>query len=276
MAWKCKVPGVVPLLAALILVVAPAWAHSTGGVVHSYGNSALGTVVLGLGRSGTPFAFVRDGAPRGFELDLARAVAREMNIKLEVRWLARDALLPALAAGEIDLVNVGALAGDAPESVDVVPYLEIGQHVVVRRDNPFAIHGPGDLSGTMVVATQDSPGEAYARELASWVGESDKAPLDVHTMPMAQYTPTAVLFSHASAYFAPTAAVALQAADPEPLVKPVPGLFKATGRLGFGFAVEHVELKRDLRLALAQVVVKGVYRELLARYHIPEDCSPFR
>ena len=59
-------------------------------------------------------------------------------------------------------------------------------------------------------------------------------------------------------------------------MKVVSGLFKPTGRLGFGLRVEDAELKRDLRLALAQLVAKGVYGRLLEAYYIPADCSPFR
>lgn len=263
------------VVAVAMLWAGPAAAHGSSGP-HNYGSSGLGKIVLGLGRSGTPFAFMRDGKPSGFELDLAKAVAEKMDVELEVRWLTRDALLPALDAGEVDMVNLGAIDGDVPGDVDVVPYLRIGEHVVVRRDNPFAIHGAGDLSGTMVVATMGSAGEGFARELESWIDETGKAPMDVHTMPRAQYTPVAVRFTHASAYFAPTAAVALQGAEAEAELMAVPGLFKPTAQLGFAFHIHAAELKRDLRLALAQVVAKGVYRRLLAEYHIPEDASPFR
>lgn len=252
-------------------------AHDDASAVpHSYGDSALGKVVLGLAYSGTPFAFKRDGNPRGFELDLARAVAEEMGVELEVRWFPRHELLPALEAGEVQLVNVGAVRGELPAEVDVVPYLLTGEHVVVRRDNPFAIRTAEDLSGTMVVATMGGPGEDFAYELRSRVSEAGKAPVEIHTMPMARYTPMAVRFAHASAYFAPTAAVALQVAEPGTPVKVVSGLFKPTGRLGFGLRVEDAELKRDLRLALAQLVAKGVYGRLLEAYYIPADGSPFR
>ncbi len=252
-------------------------AHDDASAVpHSYGDSALGKVVLGLAYSGTPFAFKRDGNPRGFELDLARAVAEEMGVELEVRWFPRHELLPALEAGEVQLVNVGAVRGELPAEVDVVPYLLTGEHVVVRRDNPFAIRTAEDLSGTMVVATMGGPGEDFAYELRSRVSEAGKAPVEIHTMPMARYTPMAVRFAHASAYFAPTAAVALQVAEPGTPVKVVSGLFKPTGRLGFGLRVEDAELKRDLRLALAQLVAKGIYDRLLEAYYIPADGSPFR
>lgn len=252
-------------------------AHDDASAVpHSYGDSALGKVVLGLAYSGTPFAFKRDGNPRGFELDLARAVAEEMGVELEVRWFPRHELLPALEAGEVQLVNVGAVQGELPAEVDVVPYLLTGEHVVVRRDNPFAIRTAEDLSGTMVVATMGGPGEDFAYELRSRVSEAGKAPVEIHTMPMARYTPMAVRFAHASAYFAPTAAVALQVAEPGTPVKVVSGLFKPTGRLGFGLRVEDAELKRDLRLALAQLVAKGIYDRLLEAYYIPADGSPFR
>ena len=63
--------------------------------------------------------------------------------------------------------------------------------------------------------------------------------------------------------------------SPAPASDSVPGLFKATGRLGFGLRAKDAVLKRDVRVLLAQVVAKGIYGRLLSDYHIPEDTSPF-
>ncbi len=249
---------------------------SADAVTHRFDHKPAGKVVYGLGYSGTPFAFKRDGKPRGFEVDLARAVARAKGFEIEVRWYRRDQLLPALLAGEVDMVNLGALPGELPAEVDVVPYLRTGVHAVVRSDNPFAIHAAEDLSGTMVVATTGTSGEEFANEIRARIRATGKSPMEIHTMPMAHYTPVAVRFTHAAAYFAPTAAVALQVAEPDTPVKFVPGVFKPTGRLGFALRVEDGELKMYLRLALAKVVAKGDYERLLAAYSIPGDCSPFR
>lgn len=287
MRWMAHTLGRLGVAVVALVLFGPAVsAHSShataeaseagSAITHRFEHKPTGKVVLGLGYSGTPFAYMRDGEPRGFELDLARAVAERMEVELEVRWLRRDELLPALAAGEVQMVNVGAVRGELPADVDVVPYLLTGEHVVVRRDNPFAVHVAEDLSGTMVVATMASPGEAFARELRARVRATGKAPVEVHTMPMAHYTPVAVLFAHASAYFAPTAAAALQTGDGDARVKVVAGLFKPTGRLGFGLRIEDAELKMYVRLALAKVVVEGVYERLLAKHHIPDDGSPFR
>lgn len=263
--------------AAFALAPAPAEAHSSAALPnHSYGDSALGKIVVGIAYDGTPFAYKRDGEPRGFEVDLAEAVAAEMNVGVTIRWMARAELVPALAKGEVDLINAAAAPGPLPDAVDTVRTLDTGVHLVVRRDNPFAIHSAEDLSGTMVIATMATPGEAFAADLRRVASANGRATVDIHTMPLSQYTPVAVLFGHASGYFAPTAAVALLGGDPMSKVKPVPGLFRKTGALGFGFLAARAELKRDLRLALAQVVIKGTYKKLLAAYHIPADCSPFR
>jgi len=265
-------------IAALMMApnpIPPAQAHGSGAP-HNYGHSLLGQLTLGVGRSGTPFAYRRDGKPVGFEIDLARAVAAEMEVELTVRWLPRDKLMPALEAGEVDLINIGALSGPPSADLDSVPYLITGEHVLVRRDNPFAIARAEDLGGTMVVATMHTAGEAFAHALAARIEGTGRAPMEVHTAPLSQYTALPVRFSHASAYFASTAAAAMQTSAPGAMIKVVPGLFQPGKPLGFGFLAADYELKRDLRLALAQVVTKGVYGDLLAAYAIPADVSPFK
>ena len=263
------------LAAVMLLATGPAFAHSGTGP-HNYGHSALGGLRIGVVRSGTPFAYRRDGEPRGFEVDLARAVAAEMAIPFTLRWMKREAALAALGAGDIDLAIGGVLEGPPPPALDRVPYLVVGEHVMVRRDNPFGVHAADDLSGTMVVATMKSGGARFAESLAGAIAESGRAPMEVHRSPRAAYTPVAVLFAHAAAYFAPSAAAALQSVGPDARAKPVAGLFAPEGALGFVFPTAAFELKRDLKLALAQVVAKGEYARLLAAYAIPPDCSPFR
>ncbi len=264
------------LALAFALPLGPAGAHSASISDEQDGDNAPGKIVVGIAYDGTPFAFKRDGEPRGFEVDLIRAIAAEMDVGIELRWLTRAELAPALTSGEVDLINAAAVPGPLPDEIDTVRTLDIGVHLVIRRDNPFAIHSVADLSGTMLIVTMGTPGEAFAAELRRKVDETGRAPVDVHTMPMAQYTPGEVLFGHSAGYFASTAAVALQSADTKPGVKPVPGLFYKTGSLGFGFLTERAGLKQALRLALAQVVIKGEYDKLRAAYRIPADSSPFR
>ena len=121
-------------LILLALVVAPAAsAHyvDLNEALHSED-----TLTVGIALTGQPFAFKKDGVLRGFEVEMAEAVAEAHGLALEVVRLPRAKLAAALAAGDVDVANTLAMeAGTA--GIKTVPYLVIGDHLMVLRGNPF-------------------------------------------------------------------------------------------------------------------------------------------
>ena len=113
-----------------------------------------------------PFAYRRDGQLRGFEIEFAAAVARSRGLELVAVQLPRADLAAALAAGEVDLVNSLALDPPVPEGVAVLPYLTVGDHMMVLKGNPFRIRAVEDLAGHTVSTTMGSSAEAFAHELS--------------------------------------------------------------------------------------------------------------
>ena len=115
-------------LILLALVVAPAAsAHyvDLNEALHSED-----TLTVGIALTGQPFAFKKDGVLRGFEVEMAEAVAEAHGLALEVVRLPRAKLAAALAAGDVDVANTLAMeAGTA--GIKTVPYLVIGDHLMV-------------------------------------------------------------------------------------------------------------------------------------------------
>ena len=56
-----------------------------------------------------PFEFQKEGSKEydGFDMDLIRAVGKQMGYKVESQNMGFDALIPALNAGNIDVVAAG-------------------------------------------------------------------------------------------------------------------------------------------------------------------------
>ena len=96
------------------------------------------TLTVGIALTGQPFAYKRDGVLRGFEVEMAQAVAEAHGLALEVVRLPRAKLEAALAAGDVDVANTLAMEA-VPKDVKTVPYLVVGDHLMVLRGNPFRI-----------------------------------------------------------------------------------------------------------------------------------------
>ncbi|RME76193.1 MAG: ABC transporter substrate-binding protein [Planctomycetota bacterium] len=85
------------------------------------------------------------GNPVGFDVDLARELARALGVELEIRDIEWAGLIPSLLDGKVDLVISGMTA--TLERARTIafsrPYFETGLCLLVRKDS--RIEGPDDL-----------------------------------------------------------------------------------------------------------------------------------
>ena len=79
--------------------------------------------VLKVGTEPTfaPFEFQKEGSKEfdGFDMDLIRAIGKQLNMKVEILNMGFDALIPAINAGNIDLAIAGmSITPDRQKAVD--------------------------------------------------------------------------------------------------------------------------------------------------------------
>ena len=107
--------------------------------------------VLKVGTEPTfaPFEFQKEGSKEfdGFDMDLIRAIGKQLNMKVEILNMGFDALIPAINAGNIDVAIAGmSITPDRQKAVDMSdPYYVSGLVVVVGKDNA-AVKSVNDLN----------------------------------------------------------------------------------------------------------------------------------
>ena len=135
------------LLLAAVLVVAVA---GCGGSDTAKSDTAK---VLKVGSSCdfAPFEFQGEKEYEGFDMDIIRAVGKEMGYQVEINNITFDGLIPALQAGNIDVAISGmTITKEREESVLFsAPYYESGLSIAVPVDNT-TIKGFDDLVGKTV------------------------------------------------------------------------------------------------------------------------------
>ena len=87
----------------------------------------------------------------GFDMDLIRAVAKEMGYKADIQNINFDGLIPALESGNLDLIISGMTINDErKQKVNFSdPYYKSGLTIIVKKDNT-AIKKFSDLAGKKV------------------------------------------------------------------------------------------------------------------------------
>lgn len=126
--------------------------------------------VLRVGTEPTfaPFEFQKEGSKDfdGFDMDLIRAIGKQLNMKVEIQNMGFDALIPALNAGNIDVAASGmSITPDRQKAVDMSdPYYVSGLVVVVNKDNS-AVKSVNDLNNKSIAVQIGTTGADRAAKV---------------------------------------------------------------------------------------------------------------
>lgn len=161
------------LALALVLCVGacsdqPAREAGTGADVSLARVKAAGVLRWGADVvGGIPYVYEdpkRAGEYIGFEMDIARGVAKHLDVKLELVVKAWDTLVPELQRGSFDMAMNGI--EDTPERANIVlfsdPYYIYSQQITTRRDTE-GIDSLEDLKGKRVATLSGTAAEDILR-----------------------------------------------------------------------------------------------------------------
>lgn len=155
-------------LVILMMSVIAAVAMLTAGCGGSDKSDKNAEKVLRVGTEPTfaPFEFQEEGSKEytGFDMDLARAIGKQMGYKVEIQNMGFDALIPALNAGNIDVVAAGmSITEERQKAVTFSePYYTSGLIVMVNKDNT-EVKSIKDLEGKRIAVQIGTTGENKAR-----------------------------------------------------------------------------------------------------------------
>ncbi len=155
-------------LVILMMSVIAAVAMLTAGCGGNDKADKSAEKVLRVGTEPTfaPFEFQKEGSKEytGFDMDLARAIGKQMGYKVEIQNMGFDALIPALNAGNIDMVAAGmSITEERQKAVTFSdPYYTSGLIVMVNKDNT-EVKSIKDLEGKRIAVQIGTTGENKAR-----------------------------------------------------------------------------------------------------------------
>ena len=84
-----------------------------------------------------PFEFEEDGKVQGFDYEVVSAMADQLGLDVEFRTTPFDSIIPALAAGECDMIaSAMTITEERAEQVDFTePYFDADQSLLIRSED---------------------------------------------------------------------------------------------------------------------------------------------
>ncbi len=231
-----------------------------------------------MGTSATfpPFESLQDGKPVGFDIDLVAAITAKMHIQSAPSLIDFKGLIPALLGGRIDTIVSGMYINpERSQVVDFVPYLRVGDQLLVAKANPSHLTALPQLCGHRLAAAVGTVYEKQAQALAADCQKSGKSALTIISLTSTAVSALALKEGRADALVASVPTVLA-------LVKESPDAFETTGEpfdnntlLGIGFAKDKTALKTAVDTAFKAIVADGTYANLIKKYRLPASSSLF-
>ena len=124
-----------------------------------------GTLTYGVAATFAPFEFQKDGALTGFDIDMISLLGKKLGAEPKPMNMEFKGLIPALQSKRIDIINSGMyIRPEREEQVDFIPYLTVGNEIVVQAKNPKGIKSREDMCGVKIAVTLGGFQEKLARE----------------------------------------------------------------------------------------------------------------
>ena len=101
----------------------------------------------------------------GFDVDLAKEIARSVNKELKIEDMAFDGLLPALESGQIDMAVAGMSVTPerAKNALFSEPYYSASQRIIVKKGSP--IRNRHQLTGKKIGVQLGTTGDTLAGKI---------------------------------------------------------------------------------------------------------------
>jgi polar amino acid transport system substrate-binding protein len=229
-----------------------------------------GKLSYGVAATFAPFEYMQDGKLVGFDIEMVEAMAKKMGLGVEIMNMEFKGLIPALQSKRIDIINSAMyIRPEREEQVDFVPYLTVGNEIVVQAKNPKKISSREDMCGIKVAVTLGGFQEKLAREDDENCRKAGKSGTEVMTFPTAQDAALALKNGRADAIYNGTPGAYKQ-------VQELPNDFAIAGKtfgpfakIGIAVRKGDTQMKEAMTAALVAIKADGVIDQLLKKYGMP-------
>lgn len=128
-------------------------------------DAAGGKLIMATNAEFPPYEYHDGDAVVGIDAEIAKAIADELGMELEIEDIAFDSIIPEIVSGKADMGLAGmTVTEDRMQSVDFSDtYAKASQKIIVTEDSKIA--SPDDLKGVIVGVQLGTTGDIYVSDL---------------------------------------------------------------------------------------------------------------
>jgi len=257
-------------LIAFALLGPPSQAQTPLPLVES------GKLTWGMAATFPPFESMQDGKLVGFDVDMVEAMTAKMKLQSVPSGIEFKGLIPAILGGRIDAIVSGMYINpERSQVIDFIPYLKVGNQMLVAKGNPLHIAVLPDLCGHRLAAPVGTVYEKAALQLVADCQSGGKPALELLSLTSTAAGALALKEGRADAIVASTPTVAALIKDSPDAFETAGEIFDNNTQLGIALPKDKPALKEAVDAAFKAIVADGTYANLVKKYGLPPSSSLF-
>jgi len=262
------VKRLLPLLALAALASTLAACGGGGGSNNTTSTSASNIpnpIVYCVDTTYPPAESLVNGKASGFDIDIANAVAKQLGSTAQIKVTGFTVIIPALLHKKCNaIISSMTVTPERSKVVSFVPYITVGQFLMVKKGNPDHISTLASLSGKSA-AVQSSTTELAALTAENKTLQKQGKPLiTIKQYPADTSAAQALIHNHVSAYFADATPVLYY-------VRTTSGQFETAGKQ-IAIAPEGIATRKgdplgpQINNAIQALYLNGKMKTILAKW----------
>ncbi|VDG20318.1 transporter substrate-binding domain-containing protein [Lactiplantibacillus mudanjiangensis] len=223
------------------------------------GLQTSGTLTVGLEGTFQPYSYRKDGKLTGFEVDLARDVAKKMGVKVKFVPTKFDSLIAGLDVNKYDVVinNISQTKAREKKYLFSTPYIYSKSKLAVKKSNK-SIKKITDIKGKKVAETTTSNNATDAKRMGATITPTDGFQQSIDLVEQGRVAGTINSGESFYAYLKqkPNANIRLISAGNE----------IATQKIGTIVTKKHTKLNKQISKAIQELRKDGTLTKLSKKY----------
>jgi polar amino acid transport system substrate-binding protein len=221
-----------------------------------------------------PMEFYEGSDPVGADIDIGRAIAEQLGREAEFSNIGFDGIIAAILGNQCDaIISSMNITPERAEQVDFVPYLEMGQSLVVPTGNPLGITSLESLCGIAVGAQVGTTFLEALNAQSDACEEAGEEPINITGFPSDTDGILALQADRVDAHMTDSPVAAYYIAQAEDALE-IGGEVIDPILVGIAFNKENTELRDQVQTAVDELYADGSMTAILEEWELQEFALP--
>ena len=195
--------GIVAVACGALLAACGGGGGSNKTTTTGAASSVPNPIVYCVDTTYPPMESIVNGKAAGADIDIANAVAKQLNSTAQIKTTGFDVIIGALKAKKCNaIISSMTITPERSKVIHFTPYITVGAFLMVKKGNPDHISTLASLSGKSAAVESSTTELAGLQAENKTLQKQGKPQITIKSYPADTSAAQAIIHGHVSAYFA--------------------------------------------------------------------------